>query len=56
MASGRINSVEYLQGQSKKMKAKAKVSERQAPTGLSYAPSTPESLMSRPGRNAANST
>ena len=36
MASGRISSVEYLQGQSEYMKAEAKESERQAPTGLSF--------------------
>lgn len=52
VASGRISSVEYLEGQSEKANAEAKESGRQAPTGLSYTPSTPKSLMGRPGRNS----
>lgn len=48
MASGSL--VEYLEGQREKVKAEAKESKRQAPTGLSYTPCIPESLMGRPGR------
>lgn len=47
--------MEYLEGQSAKKKAEAKESGRQAPTGLSSTPPTPESLTIRPGRNTAGS-
>lgn len=41
MASGRISSAEYLEGQRAEKWAEAKQSGRQAPTGLSYTPCTP---------------
>lgn len=57
-ASAKSSSVQYLEGQSEKMKTKAKQSgvKDRLPQVSLYTPSTPESLMSRPGRrNAANS-
>ena len=55
MASVRIRPVEYLQGPRAKEEGEAEERGRQAPTGLSYTPATPGSLMRRPGRNEASS-
>lgn len=48
MASVRISPVEYLQGPRAKEEGEAEERGRQAPTGLSYTPSTRGSLARRP--------